>query len=212
MTPNKIDAPLATSTPAKSSTPAPAHQARADPTSGKETPNEIASPKPNGSTAQSPSPQVQGDKQKREKKFNKKDRFAREKDGDEKTDDGSVAEPKADTGAVASGKATPVTEGDSVRSNAMSPIGGVESPGVRTPTSRRPQRHPWTLFMRFACVADEQEIRDFFGDTKAGVSMSYSFIRLTDNILMCLYHSDHSCAFKPALREACALRVCRVWR
>lgn len=50
----------------------------------------------------------------------------------------------------------------------MSPA--TESTGARTPTSRRPARNPWTIFMRLQVPANEQEVRDFFGDAKNGVS------------------------------------------
>lgn len=52
---------------------------------------------------------------------------------------------------------------------------GVHSPrtdstGARTPTSRKPPRNPWTLFVRLTVPADETQLRDFFQDSKEGVS------------------------------------------
>ena len=52
--------------------------------------------------------------------------------------------------------------------------GGLQSPatesaGARTPTSRRPARNPWTLFMRLPAPSQEAEIREFFKDAKTGV-------------------------------------------
>lgn len=54
-------------------------------------------------------------------------------------------------------------------------VEGVHSPrtdstGARTPTSRKPPRNPWTLFVRLAVPADETQLRDFFLDSKEGVS------------------------------------------
>ena len=44
-----------------------------------------------------------------------------------------------------------------------------DSTGARTPTSRKPTRNPWTLFMRLPTPANETELRDFFGEAKGGV-------------------------------------------
>ncbi|KAI0029668.1 hypothetical protein K488DRAFT_35706, partial [Vararia minispora EC-137] len=44
-----------------------------------------------------------------------------------------------------------------------------DSTGVRTPTSKRAPRHPWTLFMRLPAPASEAEVREFFLDAKAGI-------------------------------------------
>jgi hypothetical protein len=45
------------------------------------------------------------------------------------------------------------------------------STGVRTPTSKRPPRNPWTLFMRMSVSANEAELKEFFGEAKGGVSV-----------------------------------------
>lgn len=47
---------------------------------------------------------------------------------------------------------------------------GTESTGNRTPTSRRPPRHPWTLFMKLPAPVSDQELRDFFQDAKEGIT------------------------------------------
>jgi hypothetical protein len=52
---------------------------------------------------------------------------------------------------------------------ALSP--GGETGGALTPVSRRGSRNPWTLFVKHLPVpVTEDEIRDFFGDAKSGVS------------------------------------------
>lgn len=46
-----------------------------------------------------------------------------------------------------------------------------DSAGAHTPISRRGSRNPWTLFVKHLPVpVTEDEIRDFFGDAKSGVS------------------------------------------
>lgn len=44
-----------------------------------------------------------------------------------------------------------------------------DSTGIHTPTSRKPNRNPWTLFVRLPNTANETELRDFFGEAKDGV-------------------------------------------
>ncbi|OCH87685.1 hypothetical protein OBBRIDRAFT_781339 [Obba rivulosa] len=45
-----------------------------------------------------------------------------------------------------------------------------ESTGTRTPTSRRPPRNPWTIFMRMSVPANEEEVREFYEEAKAGIT------------------------------------------
>jgi hypothetical protein len=64
------------------------------------------------------------------------------------------------------GEATSTTTEDA----ALSP-GGADSIGAHTPTGRRGSRNPWTLFIKHLPVpVTEDEIKDFFGDAKSGVS------------------------------------------
>ncbi|KAH8106343.1 hypothetical protein BXZ70DRAFT_1061702 [Cristinia sonorae] len=72
-----------------------------------------------------------------------------------------------------SGKATPevpssASEAKQFEDGLASP--DTESNGARTPTSRRAQRNPWTIFMRLGVPANEQEIREFFGEAKGGIT------------------------------------------
>ncbi|KAI0829266.1 hypothetical protein BC628DRAFT_1408767 [Trametes gibbosa] len=84
--------------------------------------------------------------------------------------DGDLSSPPPQ--APKSGKATPevlmtgpaVADGDE---GLMSPA--TESTGARTPTSRRPTRNPWTIFMRMPNSANETEVRDFFGEASQGI-------------------------------------------
>jgi len=90
--------------------------------------------------------------------------------------DGSVPAAATERGEGAtspatlrSGKATPEVPLAPPRDDGVtSPA--TESTGGRTPTSRRPPRNPWTIFMRMHVPANEQEVRDFFGDAKAGIT------------------------------------------
>ncbi|GBE78919.1 Uncharacterized protein SCP_0201160 [Sparassis crispa] len=70
-----------------------------------------------------------------------------------------------------SGKATPEVPSGSApprEDGVTSPA--TESTGGRTPTSRRPARNPWTIFMRMTVPAGEQEVREFFGEAKVGIT------------------------------------------
>ena len=49
-------------------------------------------------------------------------------------------------------------------------LSGAESIGAQTPTSRRPARNPWTLFIRLPVPVTEQELRDFFQEAKEGIT------------------------------------------
>lgn len=70
-----------------------------------------------------------------------------------------------------SGKATPEVGGFNTGGALEDPIlsPGPESGGAKTPTTRRPQRNPWTIFMRMPNPANEQDVRDFFLDSKSAV-------------------------------------------
>jgi len=59
---------------------------------------------------------------------------------------------------------------EEVTGGLVSPDG--ESGGALTPLSRRGSRNPWTLFVKHLPVpVTEDEIKDFFGDAKSGVSI-----------------------------------------
>jgi hypothetical protein len=77
----------------------------------------------------------------------------------------SATPPPTVDGAAASVKAI-ANEGDPT-----SPIlSAGESSGLHTPTSRRPARNPWTLFIKLPAPVADQELRDFFQDAKEGIT------------------------------------------
>lgn len=107
---------------------------------------------------------------KRERKNEKKERERGGKDGLKDVTQGEQA--------PVSGKDTPVSPiSDSVPKSAAGPTEDVPSPaesnGARTPTSRRPARNPWTLFVRIQVGANEAEIREFFGEYGTGVGLAH---------------------------------------
>ena len=176
-TPVAADKALPTGPKSKPTTPPP-------PASGRETPKD----KING--AEKSAEKLEKERLKRERKKERKqleraEREAAGKDGGEGSVPTSPAPPDADTSLAhaaaqplpKSGKNTPdVGEGRSSSAQEdglLSPA--TESTGIKTPTSRRPARNPWTIFMRMVVAANEQEVRDFFLDAKAGVSQFSRF-------------------------------------
>ncbi|KAG1739949.1 uncharacterized protein EDB91DRAFT_1134700 [Suillus paluster] len=164
--------------------------------SGKVTPKESspstpAPPKSNGSGT--PAPPSDKAKKERQKQKEKKERRDRER-AEAKEKEASTSEEKADpvvnapipapasaraptpasapTPAVApepkSGKATPEVPITDAREGMKSPT--TDSTGTRTPTSKRPSRHPWTLFVKLPQQSTEEEVRTFFGGEAAGVT------------------------------------------
>ena len=123
--------------------------------------------KPNGLQPLT-SDRVERERLKRERKKEKKERERVEKDGVKDTGEGEQAS--------VSGKDTPISP---VSDSAPKPVAGpgedipspVEGNGARTPTSRKPSRHPWTLFMRMQAAANEAEIREFYKEHGAGVGL-----------------------------------------
>lgn len=109
------------------------------------------------------------ERQKRERKKEKKERDRAEKD--------SVKDAAEGEQASISGKDTPISPvSDSAPKSTGGPAEDVPSPvesnGARTPTSRKPPRNPWTLFMRMQVGANEAEIREFFGEHGVGVGIA----------------------------------------
>lgn len=106
---------------------------------------------------------------KRERKKEKKER--------ERADKESIKDAAEGEQASVSGKNTPISPvSDSAPKSAAGPVEDVPSPvesnGARTPTSRKPSRNPWTLFMRMQVGASETEIRQFYGEHGVGVGSS----------------------------------------
>jgi hypothetical protein len=137
--------------------------------------------KANGAPPSSPSDKVERERAKRKDKKDKKDKERADRDAKERegTNENDVSEPpqiRQPAQVPKSGKSTPVSEAPppdiskETESELKSPA--AENAGVRTPTSRKPSRNPWTLFMRMTVSANESELREFFGEAKSGVSNS----------------------------------------
>ncbi|KAI0751628.1 hypothetical protein C8Q80DRAFT_1218308 [Daedaleopsis nitida] len=120
-------------------------------------------------------------KRERKKERKQQERAEREaaavtaKDGAASPVPGARAEVDLSSPPPKSGKATPEVSTIAPASaeprqddGLLSPA--TESTGARTPTSKRPARNPWTIFMRMPNAANETEVRDFFGDAKAGIT------------------------------------------
>lgn len=143
------------------------------PSSGRETPKDT---KTNGGPSPADKAERERAKKERKKERKQQERAEREaadtsaKEGDSKPPTPLPENASSPTpGQAKSGKGTPDLAGDAKNDGGLtSPA--TESTGARTPTSRRPPRNPWTIFMRMAGPATEQEVRDFYGEAKAGVS------------------------------------------
>ncbi|KZT20617.1 hypothetical protein NEOLEDRAFT_1140444 [Neolentinus lepideus HHB14362 ss-1] len=153
------------------------------PRSGKDTPREGAETpanKTNGTSSGGPTPSEKNDR-KKEKKKEKKERERAERETKEKAGDAEPSEKKEggepeptepQQPKPTSGKATPNVDIPEASTSEgaermMSPA--TESTGARTPTSKRPPRNPWTLFVRSQTPANEGELREFFGEAKDGI-------------------------------------------
>lgn len=116
-----------------------------------------------------PTDRGEKDRLKRERKKEKKEREREEKASAKDTAEGGQAS--------ISGKDTPISPvSDSTPKSTAGLVEDVPSPvegnGTRTPTSRKPSRNPWTLFMRMEVGANEEEIREFFKDHKEWVGLT----------------------------------------
>jgi len=121
--------------------------------------------------------------------LNKKEK--RKQKEKEKRDAAKAAAAASNTGANGSGSATPADKdkSDQRRSNGLappssvtadgpvpepkSPVTETASGGSQTPVGRRGSRNPWTLFVKHLPLPiTEEEIREFFGEAAAGVSVT----------------------------------------
>ncbi|KAK0242204.1 hypothetical protein EDD85DRAFT_876574 [Armillaria nabsnona] len=120
---------------------------------------------PATSTAASPVTDSKPDKKKKEKRERKDKEKERDKSSAASPVPASPAPPPAKTASPAHPKpSTPGPNDEAIKS----PV--TESSGARTPQRNKPQRNPWTIFMRFSVPANEVEVRDFFGDAKDGIT------------------------------------------
>ena len=181
-TPNSATSPLPFNS-ALSKGPTPerplSHQVTTDSntTTGTETPP--AAPAAQDSPISRTANGTPGDKADREKakKKDKKERKEREKvDKDkESATPKSVSTPTLPEASPAGANSS--SEVTSTAGGPKSPVTDAGSPGgARTPKTLRPQRHPWTIFMRLQVQTQESfsdtEVKEFFGEagTKVGTS------------------------------------------
>ncbi|KAI0250535.1 hypothetical protein BJV78DRAFT_1218426 [Lactifluus subvellereus] len=187
-TPNKVPTPApatekVTPPPQETdalSSPPQAAPSTSEPASGKETPP-IA--RLNGSDSATASTPGSVEKDKGERDREKTERF-KAKRKERKERDRAEKDTPRDAGTEGSGEkkddatattTPPKPELNTSGSPAPGSDGGPLSPrtdstGIRTPTSRKPRRHPWTLFVRLPAPTSETEIRDFFGEAKGGIT------------------------------------------
>ena len=168
--PTKVSTPI----PDRSTPPHPANNNKGTltpRTSGKLTTRDSAATPEDKSTGSQSVVLDRGEKErlKRERKNDRKERERAEKDSIKDTAEGEQVS--------VSGKDIPVSPvSDSAPKPAAGPTEGVQSPvesnGARTPTSRKPARNPWTLFVRVSVGVNEVEIREFFGEHAAGVGLT----------------------------------------
>ncbi|KAI9507196.1 hypothetical protein F5148DRAFT_981701 [Russula earlei] len=154
-----------------------------EPASGKETP---PATKVNGSDSTTSTPgsaekeKDKGDREKSERnKPKRKDRKDRDHDRADKDatrdldGEGSSGERKDDSVTMATAPPKPKLEltGSSAPGSDTGPVSPrTDSAGARTPTSRKQPRNPWTLFVRLPNPTSEPELREFFGEAKAGIT------------------------------------------
>jgi cytoskeletal protein RodZ len=126
------------------------------------------SSKPNGTPSNE-----KGEKEKAKRKDKRKERAERDtKDKDKESKEGGngdVTPASEQEAQLLQPEASTSEDADQLKS----PATDSASTGVRTPTSKRPARNPWTIFMRMAVPADEPEVREFFGEAKDGVRRSH---------------------------------------
>lgn len=157
------------------------------PSSGRETPKDA---KING--AASPADKAERDRAKKERKKERKQQERAERDAAKEKEGGSkpptpLPENVSSPPPAKSGKGTPDPLGDVKIDDGGLTSPATESTGARTPTSRRPARNPWTIFMRMSEPAEESAVREFYGEAKAGVRLLVAVIphvKLT-------FHPDH---------------------
>ncbi|KAI0075394.1 hypothetical protein K474DRAFT_1646537 [Panus rudis PR-1116 ss-1] len=142
-----------------------------EPASGRETPKDLRG---------SASDKAERERAKKERKKERKQQEKAEREAAAAAS-GSQAEggekPSEDVASPVqpkSGKATPDISVPSGPAEGKPEDGlaspGTESTGARTPTSRRPQRNPWTIFLRTSVPANEREVREFFGEAQSGIT------------------------------------------
>ncbi|KAL1747796.1 hypothetical protein HDZ31DRAFT_31203 [Schizophyllum fasciatum] len=151
----------------------------ASPAPDKDKDGKPSTPAPNGTAAAaataaatSPAPSAGDAKPEKSKNQKKKEKQEQKKaaaaEKDKEKQEGGAAGEQQKEGA-----------GKPQDAAALSPVPGAgddelkspsESTGARTPKSGRPMRNPWTIFWRSMVGASEDEVREFFGPAKGGIT------------------------------------------
>ncbi|KAF9268380.1 hypothetical protein L218DRAFT_893393 [Marasmius fiardii PR-910] len=131
-----------------------------------QTPTNVHSP--NGTESK-----AERERQKREKKKERKEKEKAER----------VAAVEKEGGGEGTRTSTPGSQsqqGHRPQPSVGSGVGGadeVKSPateggtsGARTPRGNKPARNPWTIFLRLTVPTTEADLREFFGEAKAGIT------------------------------------------
>jgi hypothetical protein len=206
-------------TPQEPDASSPAHPSTSEPASGKNTPPVTKVNGSDSATASTPG-SAEKDKSERERerseryKLRKKERKGRDRDhGDNKETardadaEGSSGERKDDAGAATT--TPPKPELDTAGSPAPGSDAGPVSPrtdstGIHTPTSRKPSRNPWTIFVRLPNLTNETELREFFGEAKEGVRTVVETLASVSTIegltAGFVYFSDNASAFPRSIK------------
>ncbi|KAI0057721.1 hypothetical protein BV25DRAFT_1994756 [Artomyces pyxidatus] len=173
----KASTPVPAPAPAseKPAPPAPAKSAAPSPPPA---PAQSETPKTNGngngvaSTSGTPEKEREKTDKEREKAEKAKAKRKEKKERERASKEDAAAAAGIEKVEPKSGKTSPEVDTtlspDGAEGGMLSPR--TDSTGARTPTSRKPPRNPWTLFVRLPNPANETELRDFFGDAKAGIT------------------------------------------
>ncbi|KAG7096520.1 hypothetical protein E1B28_003949 [Marasmius oreades] len=163
---------------------APASAVATPPTQAAETPASAASSPvaqtPTNAHSPNGTDKADRERQKRERKKEKK-----EKEKAERTAS-AVTEKEGGAGAEGTRTSTPASSQPQQQGHKAQPSTGsgagrtdeVKSPvtegggtsGARTPRGNKPARNPWTIFLRLTVPTTEADLKEFFGEAKAGIT------------------------------------------
>uniref|UniRef100_D8QJ59 DUF2433 domain-containing protein n=1 Tax=Schizophyllum commune (strain H4-8 / FGSC 9210) TaxID=578458 RepID=D8QJ59_SCHCM len=130
------------------------------------TSTKLTTPAPNGNAAAtSPVPSAARGDGKPEKSKNQKKKLEQKKAATSKPDTGASKPdaPKSDAGEATLSAASPIPDDEQLKSLS-------ESMGARTPKSGRPLRNPWTIFWRLMIGTSEEDVRQFLGPARGGIT------------------------------------------
>ncbi|KAK7051354.1 hypothetical protein VNI00_004854 [Paramarasmius palmivorus] len=142
-----------------------------------------SSPAPQTPTTQSPSTvngpglsadakaeaKAEKERLKREKKKEKKEKEKAERAAAAQEGGGEGTRTSTPSSQPPGHKPQPST-GSAPGDELKSPKSPATDGGARTPRGSKPARNPWTIFMRMTVPTTEADLREFFGDAKAGIT------------------------------------------